>query len=1239
MQAAPGAIETTVDYSDISDSEDEQKPNVGGSNAQAGGRSKCKKDKDKEDKKRRSSKACDTCRKSKTKCTRVIDPGTNQPAGPCTNCIQAGTECTSLGASRKRGPPKGYIEAIESRLHRMEALLGGLLQNDDPRAAHLLGELIGNEEARDVLTRDLRAAANSEPGSKPRKSWKKHEETPAAASASIAANQQSPIASRGFSTAATVADLSLPPQPHTWLTEEDLGIGSSAGINMGGGSSTSTSGFNALGFGPTQTGGSPIAMGQGQSPTMYGGMESTAAEQSAGGPSGTLPPASNPRSPPIAIGTTSLSLPGIGRPETSTSVSPRQRRRLNEPPSLSGTSQLVGTDVSELKTMAFGFGQQTQQNIPPTAINHTGTASYHLSADAELVQQEEMTEENAAGGSMSELADVVGQLSLNENAEVRYHGRSSGLYLISKSARYKDFFWQFPSAGVWPALDGQKHKSEREILALADAEDPLPDRATQQHLLDLYWTYVHPHFPILYKVSFMRQYRHTVSNPDSIEPSTPAGGGKVPMVLLLSMFALAARYSDLDPVRSDGKYWTAGQDYFEKAKRVLNYDYGSSKLVSVQALLLLAYREIGTGAMSASWLFTGMAIRMAQDLGLFRDVEKWFLPVSKFSHEEKQTRKRVWWGCIILDRYTASYIGRPGTIHERDYDTSFPSEDEPDEHEQWRPIRPDGTDWSVPPRHPDSEPSTVQRYPPTKAHTLSCFNASGALAVVINRIISNIYAIRIRVLGQSSETLLSLLDQSLASWYLALPPHLAYNPASKKVPPPHVLALHLKFYSALILLHRPFIPGQNSRAAPGRSFPSHSICTTSATAIANIVTIFRKTYTLRQCPPFLTYPIFSAAVICVYNASFDDALARPAKVHLAQCMTALKEMELIWGSAIRQWELLHGLVDLKDAELNAELERGLHTEDNLRGTKRPADTESTNFSNLMPTNFHSKPMGRFGTPAHNKPRRRSSSGARSKGDHAKHNLAQTQSSPTIPEDATLPSISSTLGTVSGSHQQQPVSGMANLPNSTMFEQRPISSDSFGMPSAASAQNLNLNLVAMPPQQLQAMAQQRAQQSQQQSQQEQQTTPFAHGSHTAGGVPLGPGGLPHQTYDILSASGPAFDLSQFRSPPGSSGGVNFTDLLNSFLTPTEAASAANLNQMVTAATQSGTAAPDMSGFDTSAFFGMPLSANLTDEWAAYLPQAFFSPGTDQNAAMNHSSASPPAAGSSPVQPSNASAAST
>ncbi|KAF8937662.1 hypothetical protein BGZ58_002363 [Dissophora ornata] len=43
--------------------------------------------------------------------------------------------------TKKRGPPKGYIEAIEARLHRMEGLLGGLIKDKDPRADIVKAEL------------------------------------------------------------------------------------------------------------------------------------------------------------------------------------------------------------------------------------------------------------------------------------------------------------------------------------------------------------------------------------------------------------------------------------------------------------------------------------------------------------------------------------------------------------------------------------------------------------------------------------------------------------------------------------------------------------------------------------------------------------------------------------------------------------------------------------------------------------------------------------------------------------------------------------------------------------------------------------------------------------------------------------------------------------------------------------------------------------------------------------------
>lgn len=48
--------------------------------------------------------------------------------------------CT-FGPSKKRGPPKGYIDAIEARLHQTEALIGILLASEDGRAQSLLQDM------------------------------------------------------------------------------------------------------------------------------------------------------------------------------------------------------------------------------------------------------------------------------------------------------------------------------------------------------------------------------------------------------------------------------------------------------------------------------------------------------------------------------------------------------------------------------------------------------------------------------------------------------------------------------------------------------------------------------------------------------------------------------------------------------------------------------------------------------------------------------------------------------------------------------------------------------------------------------------------------------------------------------------------------------------------------------------------------------------------------------------------
>ncbi|OAX39998.1 hypothetical protein K503DRAFT_715433 [Rhizopogon vinicolor AM-OR11-026] len=69
-------------------------------------------------KKRKIERACDACRRRKTKCD-----GPRMPNNICTNCTQNRKTCSYVEASKPRGPPKAYITGLEDRLERMEALL------------------------------------------------------------------------------------------------------------------------------------------------------------------------------------------------------------------------------------------------------------------------------------------------------------------------------------------------------------------------------------------------------------------------------------------------------------------------------------------------------------------------------------------------------------------------------------------------------------------------------------------------------------------------------------------------------------------------------------------------------------------------------------------------------------------------------------------------------------------------------------------------------------------------------------------------------------------------------------------------------------------------------------------------------------------------------------------------------------------------------------------------------------
>ena len=148
--------------------------------------------------------------------------------------------------------------------------------------------------------------------------------------------------------------------------------------------------------------------------------------------------------------------------------------------------------------------------------------------------------------------------------------------------------------------------------------------------------------------------------------STPSSQGgvsrplRIPTLLLLAMFSIASRYSTVSALPPEpGAMWPAGDNYMQDAKVILDSSYAQSRPSTCQALLLLGYREIGIGAMAQAWLYIGMAVRMAQDLGLHKNADQWnSVRTALFTHEELQERRRIWYGCVVMDKYVSSYIGK-----------------------------------------------------------------------------------------------------------------------------------------------------------------------------------------------------------------------------------------------------------------------------------------------------------------------------------------------------------------------------------------------------------------------------------------------------------------------------------------------------------------------------------------------------------------------------------------------------
>ncbi|KAM3421595.1 hypothetical protein BST61_g1982 [Cercospora zeina] len=214
-----------------------------------------------------------------------------------------------------------------------------------------------------------------------------------------------------------------------------------------------------------------------------------------------------------------------------------------------------------------------------------------------------------------------------------------------------------PSA---PAPD--RHLPRTEGLAV------LPKRRQADNFLMCYWEFIHPLFPVLHRPTFLRKYEalwiddaHDASNANDSEVEEATFTSTLHLV-----FAIGCQFSALVDAAQKS---SVADDFFQRARQSYAYDILDSTSISVvQMLVLTGVYLQSTQHARRCWNSVGLAIRMAQSLGLH--VDQSFR--QSLSQVEQQMRLRIWHTCIHLDRLLSMTFGRPSMI-DKQIDVPLPA--------------------------------------------------------------------------------------------------------------------------------------------------------------------------------------------------------------------------------------------------------------------------------------------------------------------------------------------------------------------------------------------------------------------------------------------------------------------------------------------------------------------------------------------------------------------------------------
>ncbi|KAJ5125859.1 hypothetical protein N7526_008036 [Penicillium atrosanguineum] len=444
-------------------------------------------------------------------------------------------------------------------------------------------------------------------------------------------------------------------------------------------------------------------------------------------------------------------------------------------------------------------------------------------------------ENEAENDVIEQLSNRIGTLKIAGDGHLRFYGATSNLNLVDVSATQQR---QRPDART-VRHDGQ------DILNHLRVGQPV-DQGLEDHLVELYFTWQNPSIYVVDKEMYMTARFKWRNEYDD----TPFYSEVLTNAMCAIGSAFEARYHPTFITFPK----SLAEFFADRAKALLEIELDSPCVATVQALVLMSCHEGASNRDARGWLYSGMSMRLAFDLGLHLDMTP-YVNQGDMSPHEADVRRAAFWGSYVADHFWGFYLGRPFRMNAGDISVAKPASTLGTEREgTWRP-------------YGLQAPSDALENGLRNPSELVCRQF-----VILWEMISPaghiLYGCS-NISRHDLQRLTSQVTEDLFAWKANLPSSLEIDLDDDTTPRlPHLLMLHMQYHQIIIFFHRPwvsksYIQPRSPRQGPGYHH-ARRMCIESATAVARLLHIYEKHYSFRRMSNQVVAIIFSAALMLLF---------------------------------------------------------------------------------------------------------------------------------------------------------------------------------------------------------------------------------------------------------------------------------------------------------------------------------------------------------------------------------------